>query len=246
MHDAPVFLTLISAVLGVFGKTWEPDRAGIKRVTWKGWTVILLAVISSVLTIKSTAQDRAEKASYRAVALAEIVLATDRLLDPFRSLYVAYKGPGFIPQTGAKPEREGLAQLRTAVTAQALVSNEFLAHLGQTDILSLSGEIRQGKQLAYLDHIAVRTEEGRVALEKALTLGGDLLPTGIRTSALTVIQSPYTKASEARPAAIRRLPSTITRTILPAASSTQAGVIAEYKAFVELVNSLNAAASQAE
>lgn len=246
MHYAPILLTLLYAVLGVFGKTWEPDKPGWKRITWKGWIVIVLALVSAGLTIWTADKDRSEKSAYRTIALAEVTLATDRLLDPFRSLYVIYRGPSSDPQIGGKLEREALAQKREQISAQSLVSDDFLTYLGQTDVLSQSSDVRTGSRLPYLDNLAVRTEEGLKKLEKALKLGSDLLPVGVRTSALAVIHSPYAQTLVLRPSHVRRLPSGTIHTILPAQGSKHAALIEDYKAYVALITTLNAAAAQGE
>jgi hypothetical protein len=242
MPYAPAVLTLLAAVLGVFGKTWEPDRVGIKRLTLKGWLVVALGLTSAALSVNTIATERAEKASFRTVAHEDIAFATDRLLSPFRSLYVKYKGPGFLTASIPQPERQALAALRDKISANSLMSDDFLEYLSVLRADELSGEIRGGTRLPYLDHVAVRTAEGRGSLEKALSLGGELLAVNVRTAISSVLQAPYAQSAEARPAALRSLPDAA-RTILPSRGGAGDALINDYKSYIGLVEALRAAAS---
>lgn len=244
MAYAPLLLTLISAIIGVFGTTWDPERNGIKKVTWKGWTVILLALVSAGLSAVSLSRDNAERTEFRRTALREVHLAADRLLSPYRALYVQFKGPGFYQSTRPMPEKEALEHLRGLIPAKDLTSPDFLTYLANIDIMSASGDLRSGKRLPYLDHIALRAAEGRTAIEKALTLGGELLPIKVRSAATALIQSPYIAASEARPSALRSLPSSTHHTVLPLPGSAGQGVIDDFKKYIKLVDSLHKAASE--
>ena len=243
MAYLPAVLTLLAVVLGVFGKSWDSDKLGVARVTLKGWLAIALALASAALSIQSLARQDAEKAAYRKNAHADIVAAANRLLDPFRSIYIQFKGPGFLPHVSPLSEQEGLARLQAAIPASELISEGFLTYLAKFKVLELSGDVRSGTQLPYLDHIAIRTAEGRAGLEKTVVLAGEIIAVPIRTSIVEVLREPYAQSAEARPSAICRLHSATDHTILPLPATGRDDVIDEYKNYVNKVDALRQAAT---
>lgn len=42
----PILIGFISALVGIFGKSWDDQKQGIKRITTKGWITISLAIVS--------------------------------------------------------------------------------------------------------------------------------------------------------------------------------------------------------
>jgi hypothetical protein len=83
MDYIPILIIFLSALIGIFGKSWDESKKGIKRITPKGWITITLAVFSfffAILTINSKNQRLLKISEIKVFAEKQIFEGTNYLI----------------------------------------------------------------------------------------------------------------------------------------------------------------------
>lgn len=79
----PILIGLLSALLGIFGKSWDENKQGIKRITTKGWITIFIALTSFVFaswTIKAKNEKLSKIADIKTIANQQVLNGVNYML----------------------------------------------------------------------------------------------------------------------------------------------------------------------
>lgn len=106
----PIIIGLFAALVGIFGKSWDEKKAGIKRITLKGWMVILLAVVSfafAAWTIAKKNEQLSKVADIKTIANKQIFEGVNYFLRDLvvpnksnDSIFIELKDTSFLAKVG--------------------------------------------------------------------------------------------------------------------------------------------------
>ena len=122
----PLIIGLLSATIGIMGKSWDEKRKGLKKVTMKGWVTICLALVSFIFaswTIKKKNDQLKGTQNIQAIAHRQTLRGINYLLRSF-----------------VEPNRSN------DTIFSRLVDTTYLAEIGKTKIINpdSSGVISNG------------------------------------------------------------------------------------------------------
>jgi len=92
MEYFPVAFTFVSALIALFGSTWNKDAQGFRKVTGVGWAAVVLIALSTYYSAFSVYVVKSDKATIQSIINNDISRALDELEDPFRTLYMDING----------------------------------------------------------------------------------------------------------------------------------------------------------